>query len=456
MSINKTHNLIKKKLPSKINGYKVDKEICKMSEGAIYTGKNLLTYQNVLLKVYNKEIIQFQNQQLSLINNEIFIFKFLSHKNILQLYEIIESKYFIILVFEYFHGEKLSDKLKNITRFNDDEALYIYKQIVDILLYTHSLNICLLNIKPDIFMIDNKNNIKLCDLKYGTLYKDNEKIENSNKELENIFACPEVHIRKPFIPELADTYSSGVVLYYILTGEHPFNDINDLQLIKSILKSEYILREGINNDFLDLFDNLLDYREDKRYKLKNIYESKLFKSKNINMPIAPLGYSSPIIKDIMNLCKINYGIKPIVVEKNIKENNLDKHTSLYKQVINNIRKEKKDFGMIDSNDGDNFLKTNLDFYLTQQKENKTKNKEKENKFLENQKNILKSIENVKVKYLLYKKNKEVEEQKAKNAEKNQNLRQNRFKKFSLSKNINPNIRKRKVSLLLTISFLIKF
>ena len=75
-----------------------------MSEGAIYTGKNLLTYQNVLLKVYNKEIIQFQNQQLSLINNEIFIFKFTSHKNILQLYEIIESKYFIILVFEYFQG----------------------------------------------------------------------------------------------------------------------------------------------------------------------------------------------------------------------------------------------------------------------------------------------------------------------------------------------------------------
>ena len=443
MSINKTHNLIKKKLPSKINGYKVDKEICKMSEGTIYTGKNLLTYQNVLFKVYNKEIIQFQNQQLSLINNEIFIFKFLSHKNILQLYEIIESKYFIVLIFEYFQGEKLSDKLKKITRFSEDDSLYIYNQIIEILLYTHNLNICLLNIKPDIFLIDNKNNIKLCDLKYATLYKANEKLENTNKELENIFACPEIHIRKPFLPELADTWSSGVFLYYILTGEHPFNDINDLQLIKSILKSEYILREGINKDFLDLFDNLLDYREDKRYKLKNIYESNLFKSKNINMPIAPFGNNVPIIKDIMNLCKINYGLKPIAAEKNLKEYNLDKQTSLYKQVINNMRNNKKDFEITDCNDGDSLLKINLDSYITEQKENKTKNKEKENKFLENQKNILKSIENVKVKYLLYKKNKEVEEEKAKKAEQAQNAkRPNRFQKYFNSKSLMQNARKR--------------
>ena len=99
MSTNKYHYLFKKKLPSKINGYKVEKELFKLSDSSIYLGKNLLTYQNVLLKVYNKEIIQYQNKILTEINNEIFLLKYLSHKNILQLYEIIESKNYIILIF---------------------------------------------------------------------------------------------------------------------------------------------------------------------------------------------------------------------------------------------------------------------------------------------------------------------------------------------------------------------
>ena len=301
MSLNKVHYLNKKKLPTKINGYKVEKELYKITDGAIYTAKNLLTYQNVLIKVYNKENIQYQNQKLSLINNEIFLLKFTQHKNILQLYEIIESKNNIFLIFENFQGEKLSDKLKKVTKFNEDDSLYIYNQIVEMLMYIHSLNICHLNINPDVFLIDSKNNIKLYDFKYGVLYKENEKIVNQNKELENMFSCPEIHIRKPFVPMLADVWSSGVVLYYILTGEFPFNNINNLQLIKSIIKSEYFIPENISKSFLDLFSNLLDYREDKRFKLEEIYETEIFKSKNIQKPSLPLGYNIPAIKEVLNM-----------------------------------------------------------------------------------------------------------------------------------------------------------
>ena len=438
MNLNKVHYIVKKKLPSKINGYKVEKEICKLSESKIYLAKNLLTFQNVILKVYNKEIIQYQNQLLTLINNEIFLMKYLSHKNILQLYEVIESKTHIILVFENFQGEKLTDRLKAIGRFDEDNSLYIFMQIVELLTYVHSLNIAHLNINPDVFMIDSKNTIKLCDFKYGVIYKEKEKITVTYKQLENMFSCPEIHIRKPFIPVLADVWSSGVVLYHALTGDTPFNNINNLQLTKSIIKAEYFIPENTSKEFIELFNNLLDYREDKRFRLDDIYNSEIFKAKNIIKPVPPLGYSIPIIKEVLNFCKNNYNIKPVVAEKNLSECDINKTTSIYKQVINNIRKDKKDFGMKDYKDEDNLIKQNAESYLKQQEDNKTKNEQEEAKILTNQRNILKALENVKVKYLLHKKNKEVAQ--AQMAEKNKNdqnaqnaqnsqKRQSRFPKF---------------------------
>ena len=307
-------------------------------------------------------------------------------------------------------------------------------QIVELLTYIHSLNIAHLNINPDVFMIDSKNTIKLCDFKYGVLYKENEKISVSNKQLENMFSCPEIHIRKPFIPVLADVWSSGVVLYHAFTGETPFNNINNLQLTKSIIKAEYFIPENTSKEFIDLFNNLLDYREDKRFRLDDIYNSSIFKAKNIIKPQPPLGYSIPVIKEVLNFCKNNYNIKPVVAEKNLNEYDINKTTSIYKQVINNIRKDKKDFGMKDYKDEDNLIKKEAESCLKQQEENKTKNEQEEAKILTNQKNILKALENVKVKYLLHKKNKEIAIQ---NAEKNKNdqnaqntqKRQGRFPKF---------------------------
>lgn len=140
----------------------------------------------------------------------------------------------------------------------------------------------------------------------------------------------------------------------------------------------------------------------------------------------------------MNFCKNNYNIKPVVAEKNLSECDINKTTSIYKQVINNIRKDKKDFGMKDYKDEDNLIKQNAESYLKQQEDNKTKNEQEEAKILTNQRNILKALENVKVKYLLHKKNKEVAQ--AQMAEKNKNdqnaqnaqnsqKRQSRFPKF---------------------------
>ena len=47
----------------------------------------------------------------------------------------------------------------------------------------------------------------------------------------SLFSCPEIHAKQNYNPELADVYSSGIIIYYLYTGELPFHDkrkmIND-------------------------------------------------------------------------------------------------------------------------------------------------------------------------------------------------------------------------------------
>ena len=68
-------------------------------------------------------------------NNHVFLMKLLNHKNILQLYEIIETKTHAFLVYEYFNGIKLSDYISKKKKLIEEETLMIFKEILSTLIF---------------------------------------------------------------------------------------------------------------------------------------------------------------------------------------------------------------------------------------------------------------------------------------------------------------------------------
>ena len=100
------------KMPSRIKNYKIEKELCVISNGHICEGNNININEKVLIKIYDKELIQYKYEELSLINNEIFMLRLINHRNCLKLYEIIESPSYIFLIMEHFNGIKLVDYMK--------------------------------------------------------------------------------------------------------------------------------------------------------------------------------------------------------------------------------------------------------------------------------------------------------------------------------------------------------
>ena len=101
------------KIPNQIRSYKIEQELYTISNAHVYVGTNLNINEKVLIKIYEKKIIQENNAELSLINNEINSLKYCYHRNILKLYEFIESPNYIFLIMEYFNGKKLSDLINS-------------------------------------------------------------------------------------------------------------------------------------------------------------------------------------------------------------------------------------------------------------------------------------------------------------------------------------------------------
>ena len=114
-------------IPESIKSYKIEKEAYKLLTTTLYTGINIDINEKVLIHIFQKEKIKTRVNELTLLNNQVFYMKLLNHKNILKLYEIIETKTHVFIIYEYFEGTKLSDFISKKKKQSEDETFTILK-----------------------------------------------------------------------------------------------------------------------------------------------------------------------------------------------------------------------------------------------------------------------------------------------------------------------------------------
>jgi len=331
---------INNEIPESIKSYKIEKETYKLLNTVLHTATNTEINEKVLIHVFQKEILKNRANEISFMNNQVFLMKILNHKNILKLYEIIETKTHAFIVYEYFNGVKLSDYISKKKKLNEEESMTIFKEILSVLLYIHGMYICDLNLSPNNIIIDNKNNIKICDFRYGHFYSTKEK----SKPMfigDHPYISPELHSKKSYYPELADMWSSGVILYQMLTGNLPFNTKKDLDMIRLIIKGEYSIPNTINQNLRSVIKGLMEKNEEKRFKINDLFNQQYFKDKNITKKLLGQGLNVlimkyPIDEIALNICTNNLGIQRENLIKYLENNKFTPYTSLFKQIVTKL------------------------------------------------------------------------------------------------------------------------
>ena len=97
------------------------------------------------------------------------------------------------------------------------------------------------------------------------------------------FVAPEILKDSPYNPYMTDIWSSGVVLYAMITGFFPFRGVNETELHKNILSGAFPKLKDVSNELKDLLNKILEVNPNKRITIDNILKHPwIIQNENIN------------------------------------------------------------------------------------------------------------------------------------------------------------------------------
>jgi serine/threonine protein kinase len=194
---------------------------------------------------------------------EIDILMKLKHPCIISLHQVIHHKQKLYIVMDYIHGTDLMQYIQANNGLSEKEAQRCFRQIVSALDYCHEHGVIHRDVKPKNILVDMQGNLKLIDFGMSNWIEEGKL--RSTFCGTPAFASPEIILGIKYTGTPVDVWSTGVVLYLMVTGRYPFENVGE------VLQSSY--KEPTNNvsqECKDLIRSMLVVAPEQRAKLSQV------------------------------------------------------------------------------------------------------------------------------------------------------------------------------------------
>lgn len=251
--------------------YDLEKTLGKGNFAIVRLGIHRLTKTRVAIKVVDKNELDSENLQK--ITREINIMRKLSHRHIIQLYQVMETDAFIHIVTEFAAGGEIFDHLVEHGRMSENQAAKTFSQILAAVAYCHKNNIVHRDLKAENLLLDHEGNIKLADFGFSNYYRQTG--EPAQELLSTWcgsppYAAPELFEGRRYDGPKADIWSLGVILYVLVSGSLPFDGPTLQDLRSCVVSCKYRIPFFLSEDCEHLVRSLLVLEPDKRSSLATI------------------------------------------------------------------------------------------------------------------------------------------------------------------------------------------
>ncbi|OHT17237.1 CAMK family protein kinase [Tritrichomonas foetus] len=236
--------------------YKFLSKISQNRNATIRLSLHIRTGEYVVMKILNKSAYSNAKKKL-LLYREILTMQALGNKkHITELYEVIDSGDRIWVVMEFASGGELFHFVKSKAPLSENVAREIFRPIVRIVSYMHSLNIVHRDLKLENVLLDSNGRLMLADFGFS------RRFENDGSLVDSIcgtphYSPPEIIKGIPNNPIYVDSWSLGVILFMLLFGQFPFNGLSIPDLLQNILKAEFHFPFQVSESATDLINRLL-------------------------------------------------------------------------------------------------------------------------------------------------------------------------------------------------------
>lgn len=210
---------------------------------------------------------------------EVTTLSTIDHPNIMKVYELIESNTAYNIVTELIEGGELLDMISREKKLTESTAVKFLYETMSAIFYCHSIGIVHRDLKPQNLMLTSREpsaSIKVID--FGIADKLNPKRKITEVIGTPLFMSPEMFAGS--YDEKCDIWSSGVILYMMITGTVPFTG-NGVAAIKAAATAGKIdfsrpVWTGISDELKDLLRNMLEPNSKKRFSAKQVLDHSLF------------------------------------------------------------------------------------------------------------------------------------------------------------------------------------
>jgi serine/threonine-protein kinase len=204
-----------------LNGrYRLGEEIGEGGMSVVYRGHDLLLNRAVAIKVLRGQYASDESF-LKRFEREAQSAAGLSHPNIVNVYDVGQDGSTHYIVMEYIRGPSLKELIRRQGPFSVDGAVFIISQVASALDYAHQRGLIHRDVKPQNILVDREGNAKVVDFGIAKGMRDVNLTEAGTGMGTVHYVSPEQARGEPATPQ-SDLYSTGVVLYEMLTKRLPF------------------------------------------------------------------------------------------------------------------------------------------------------------------------------------------------------------------------------------------
>ena len=245
--------------PLRIGPYPVHGVIGRGSMGVVYLGHDPVIDRRVAIKTIQRQLLQPGANDYNVAARfrvEAQAAGRLNHRNIVSVYHFGEDPAFDYIVMEYVAGHSVNDYLKRPGQLTTNDVLCLMFQLLDALHYAHESGVVHRDIKPANLMVSGDGRLKITD--FGIARTETSQITRINTVVGSPgYMAPEQYTGGP-LDRRVDVFSSGVMLYQLLTGVMPFAGADEAIMYQIVYGQHEPLTRRLNDMSYAAFDMILD------------------------------------------------------------------------------------------------------------------------------------------------------------------------------------------------------
>lgn len=278
----------------KVGKYEVGRTIGEGTFAKVKFAQNTETGESVAMKVLDRSTI-IKHKMVDQIKREISIMKLVRHPYVVRLHEVIATRTKIYIILEFITGGELFDKIVHHGRLSEAESRRYFQQLIDAVDYCHIKGVYHRDLKPENLLLDSQGNLKISDFGLSASPGEGVNILKTTCGTPN-YVAPEVLSHKGYDGAVADIWSCGVILYVLMAGYLPFDEVDLTTLYAKIDKADFSCPSWFPVGAKSLIHRILDPNPQTRIQIEEIRNDEWFRKNYV--PVKVMEYEDVNLDDI--------------------------------------------------------------------------------------------------------------------------------------------------------------